>query len=147
MKTKKINEAQMIKIVEDATRRALKNILAEGATWQAMKDGFKDAFNGEFGEYTDDDAEDFIQNGDGGTDYEGYRRNKAEYKKHKKIKGADPITTNRFAYRAVEKRPGLLGRAGRRAAVTAMKAGKGLKRMKDGATDFVHNRIGLEEEK
>lgn len=146
MKTNKINEAQMIKIVEDATRRALNNILAEGVTWQSMKDGFKDAFNGEFDKFTDDDAEEFIQNGDG-IDYEGYRRNKADYKKHKKMKGADPITTNRFAYRAVEKRPGFFGRAGRRAAVTAMKAGRGLRRAKDGVTDFVHNRIGLEEEK
>ena len=146
MKTNKINEAQMIKIVEDATRRALNNILAEGITWQAMKDGFKDVFNGELDDFTDDNVEDFIQNGDG-INYERYKQNKAEYKKHKKMKKADPITTNRFAHRAVEQRPGSLGRAGRRATVTAMKAGRGLKRMKDGVTDFVHNRIGLEEEK
>lgn len=146
MKTNKINEAQMIKIVEDATRRALKNILAEGVTWQTMKDGFKDGFTGEFEKFTDDDVEDYVQNGDG-INYERYRQNKADYKKHKKMKGADPITTNRFAYRAVEQRPGLLGRAGRRAAVTAAKAGKGLRKMKNGVTDFVHNRIGLEEDK
>lgn len=146
MKTNKINEAQMIKIVEDATRRALNNILAEGATWQTMKDGFKDAFNGEFDTWSDDRVEDYIQNGDG-LDYERYRQNKADYKKHKKIKGFDPITTSNFAARAVEKRPGLLGRAGRRAAIAAAKAGRGLKRAKDGVTDFAHNRIGLEEEK
>ena len=175
MTKKRITEEQMIKIVEDATRHALTNILSEGAGWDALVQGFKGGLNGTYDiDNFDEKAKRYIKNGKNGTNWDDFKQDREEYniarkndiKKRENLqakkKNADSWSTAEMerahnlsktakgerdaaANNAVGSRPGIIGKGQRAAAVGAIKAGKFGKKMKDSATNFMHNNIGLEE--
>lgn len=90
--------------------------------------------------------------------HQGYVDSKAEYNQYKNNYPNNDTWINSAAANAVEARPGLLGRAGRSAVVGAYNLGtaankiggaikSGAQAVGQGAKNFVHNTIGLEEAK
>ena len=97
--------------------------------------------------------------------YQGYEDSKAEYNHYKNNYPNHDTWINNAANNAVDARPGLLGRAGRSAVVGAYNLGtaankiggaikggaqavkRGVQAVGQGAKNFVHNTVGLEEAK
>lgn len=90
--------------------------------------------------------------------YQGYKDSRAEYNDYKKNFPNNDTWIDSAAANAVEARPGLLGRAGRSAVVGAYNLGtaankiggaikRGAQAVGQGAKNFVHNTVGLEEAK
>ena len=182
MTKKIINEAQLVKIIEMATRESIKNILKEGAGLDTMAQSFKRGLKGtnfskigSDGNVVSNMAKDYIKNGDDANweDFKDYRdfynrarnvhKNKQAILKNKKNdsnsytvndidKSQHQVDTakrrrNSAANNMVGSRPGIIGKGQRAANVAAYRTGKGIKKAKDAVTDFVHDKIGLEENK
>jgi hypothetical protein len=171
-----MNETQLVKIVEAATRDALNTILNEDVGLNTIRQSFKSGIKGDkwMDEKGGSPAKNYIKKGNG-TDWNNFeddrdtfnRLSKAtdvqsrNFKKkqsrtpndHNGIADAHSKFMNTKAERdaaagdAVGSRPGLVGKAQRAANVGAYRVGKALKGAKDSATKFMHNNIGLEENK
>ena len=117
-------------------------------------------------------SETYIKNGDG-TNYNEFKRNREQYNKarniqrkrqndldnkmkepdawavsdmedaHNKVADAK-ANTEMAASDTIGSRPGIIGKGQRAANVGAYRAGKALKGVKDSATKFMHDKIGLE---
>ena len=171
-----LNEKELTKIISEATKLALEHIIREGAGFDTMKQSFNAGLNGYEVVNLDgtDVADDYINNGSG-VDYDLYKQARNEYDsaaRYEKNRRADlrskkrepeAWTTdemdrtlqkadnaknirNSKAAEMVGSRPGVIGKTQRAANVGAYKVGKFGKKMKDKATDFLHNKIGFEEE-
>lgn len=170
-----LNEDNLIQIVETATKKALSKILNEGATFNTMRQSLKAGLDGTryMDAYGGDVASNYIENGDG-VNYNDFKRNREQYNKARNIqkrrqsdlndkmrepdawamsdiesahnKVADAKTnTDMAASDTVGSRPGIIGKGQRAANVGAYRVGRALKGVKDSATDFIHNKIGLEQ--
>lgn len=142
----KLTESEMIKLVEEATKSALSKILNEGAGWDTMKQSFRKGLEGWGVVDLDNDdpksmASNYIQNGDG-VNYSDFDRNREMYNTARDKNVKSDIATD-----MIGSRPGIIGKAQRAANVKAYNAGKFIKNKKDKATNFIHNNIGLEENK
>ena len=169
-----MNESQLIKIVERATREAISKILNEGIGLNTMGQSFKSGMRGDkwINDRGEGFAKDYIKNGYG-TNWNDFENDRDDF--NRLDKGVDvqsralkrkhtrtPNDVNGIANAhsdlqtakmdrdvaagdAVGSRPGLMGKAQRAANVGAYKAGRALKGAKDSATNFMHNKIGLEE--
>lgn len=171
----KLTENKLIEIVENATRDAIKKIVNEGAGLNTMGQSFKAGLNGTQYIDIDGGnvASNYIENGDG-VNYNDFKRNREQYNKARDIqkrrqsdlndkmrepdtwpmsdiesahnKVADAKTnTDMAAGDTVGSRPGIIGKGQRAANVGAYRVGRALKGAKDSATDFIHNKIGLEQ--
>ena len=170
-----LNENELIQIVEAATKNALSKILNEGAGLNTMGQSFKAGLKGTQYMDADggDVAANYIKNGDG-TNYDEFKRNREQYNKarnlqrkrqndlNNKMKEPDAwavsdmedahnrvadakANTEMAASDTIGSRPGIIGKGQRAANVGAYRAGKALKGVKDSATKFMHDKIGLEE--
>lgn len=169
-----LNENELIHIVEAATKKAISRILNEGAGLNTMGQSFKAGLKGTQYMDADggDVATNYIKNGDG-TNYNEFKRNREQYNKarnlqrkhqndlnnkmkepdawavsdmedaHNKVADAK-ANTEMAASDTIGSRPGIIGKGQRAANVGAYRAGKALKGVKDSATKFMHDKIGLE---
>ena len=156
------------------------NRIFEGATWDSVKKGFKDAYNGVYNSIDDENfnkaANNFIKNGKyDNTNYQEFLHNKNEYNgardvNNKAKDNLNNIKANPKNYTSVERkmarkdlakskqnrddaamqmighRPGIIGMGQRSAAMGSVKMGRLANKIKNKATNFVHDKIGLEEE-
>ena len=169
-----LKENDLIQIVEAATKNALSKILNEGIGLNTMGQSFKSGIRGDkwINDKGEGFAKDYIKNGYG-TNWNDFENDRDDF--NRMDKGVDvqsralkrkqtrtPNDVNGIADAhsnlqtakmdrdiaagdAVGSRPGLVGKAQRAANVGAYKAGKTLKGVKDSATKFMHDKIGLEE--
>lgn len=170
-----LNEQQLKDVVENAARETLQRILSEGAGWDATKQAFNSGINGEFDDeniFSDERLKDYVKNGDyKSQDYNKFKTYQQRYNDFRRVhnKAKDRANTLSKSYdkelakdyaekaktagedrslaaaKAVDYRPGIIGKGQRAAVVTAAKAGRGLRKAKEKATDFLHNKIGFEE--
>lgn len=165
-----LNESDLTRMIEEATKKALAQIVNEGRGFNALKGAFDAGLDGDMDNMSDEDVEDYIQNGSDNITYQKFvdRKNKyndaqADYERAVDFKNGDGTIPSDFdgtiddyvsnkdnirqrrAGAAVGVQPGAFGRLNRRAVATAGKAGRGVRNLKNKATDFVHNTIGLEE--
>ncbi len=125
----------------------------EGRGWDNIKSayqgGVESVSNGE-GALTPAEKSRFIKNGDiDSTDNSSISASdfadaKAKYN-NAVANGSDRADS--YAADALQSQPGLFGRMNRRAALGAYNVGRGVGNLKQGASNFVHNTIGLEEAK
>ena len=76
-----LNESDLTKMIEEATKQALKKIMNEGAGFDSFVQGMKDGYKGNYdhhGESFNDNAMDYIKNGNG-VDYDDFKANSGEY--------------------------------------------------------------------
>ena len=154
-----LNEEKLEKIVENATRRCIQKIINEGAGGETLKSFLKRGYNDD---NSDEDfkqwAKDFNKDGLGKVkSYDNYLSNKKRYKdlkgqqmSDKAITGGKNKNLNNDVIDAAEEtvasRKGALGKLDRTMATTAAKIGRTARKGVEGAKNFVHDKIGLEEE-
>lgn len=169
-----LNENELIQIVEAATKNALSKILNEGIGLNTMGQSFKSGIRGDkwINDKGEGFAKDYIKNGYG-TNWNDFENDRDDFNrmdkgvdvqsralKRKQTRTPNDVNSIADAHSnlqtakmdrdiaagdAVGSRPGLVGKAQRAANVGAYNAGKTLKRVKDSATKFMHDKIGLEE--
>lgn len=174
-----INETQLIDIVKKATSEALSKIF-EGATWDSVKKGFKDGYNGVYNNMSDKkfdkEAKKYIKNGKyNDANYQDFSKDKVEYQRARNINdransNLDKMKNNVDSYtfddmekakdlsnktkqtrddaamQMVGSRPGIIGKGQRAAAMGSVRMGRLANKIKNKAINFVHDKIGLEEE-
>ena len=71
----------------------------------------------------------------------------AKAKYNNAVANGDADSADMYATDALRSQPGLFGRMNRRAVIGAYNVGRGVGNLKQGASNFVHNTVGLEEAK
>lgn len=153
----RLNEQQLKRIIENATRDTLNRIMNEGAGIESYEDAFEAGYDG---------REIPRQNGDQ-PNYDEWIRRKRAYEKagaaYDEKKKADMSGRNydelrahwneldrlkrdrtSAAHAATDVRPGVVGAFQRGARKFNNLVGKGYKRASDGIDNFFHNKIGVE---
>lgn len=175
MAKKVLTESQLMEIVESATREALATLMEGAGwdtmkkTFKRGLNGDMDGVNdSELKRYAKDgDGEVSYDSYKSNKDLykrkraaskaadEEFKTAKSDYDKglidNDDIAGAQRKKENAdrnrevFAARTVTRRPGIIGKGQRAAVVAAGKTGRGLHKAAKTTSDFVHNKIGLEE--